>query len=141
MSDHETNQNVPELAKLFEIFGAAECSWLSTVRPDNRAHLVPVWHVFFNENIYIVISSKSVKYRNIQSNNYVSLALPDPTNVLIIEGIATPALDMRKSLRPLFLSKYDWDIANTSQYDFIIEISPVKVLSWGSHGVGRWRLA
>ncbi len=139
--NYQDYRNVPELVKLFSIFGDADCSWLASVRPDNRAHLTPVWHVFFEGRFYIVISSRSVKSQNIRKHGYVSLALPDPNNVLIVEGVAAPALDMQASLRPLFLSKYDWDIAQSQEYDLIIEITPVKVLAWGEHGEGRWRLA
>lgn len=128
----------PSLARLFELFGAAECCWFASTRPDGRAHLAPIWHVVHADRIYVVTQARAVRVANIRRQPHVSLALPDPMNALIVEGNARPAPEQRDNLRPLFQAKYNWDIATDADYDEILEITPQKVMAWGSHGEGRW---
>ncbi|MCP4369954.1 MAG: hypothetical protein GY797_17840, partial [Deltaproteobacteria bacterium] len=75
---------------------------------------------------------------SILENPNVVIAHPDPINPVIIEGWATPAAVMESQLQPLFKAKYDWDISTDSQYDTVIEITPIKLMAWGKHGEGRW---
>ncbi len=60
--------------------------WFSSVRPDGRPHLAPVWFVWHAGKIYIGTDPKSVKSANISGNAQVSLALEDGTHPLICEG-------------------------------------------------------
>jgi hypothetical protein len=130
----------PVLAKLFDKFAQAEACWFSSVRADGRAHLAPIWHVWHEGRIYVVTPTTSVRARNIIRNEAVSLSLPDPMNVLIIEGRARPAPEQREAIQPLFLSKYGWDIRGETAYGTVIEVTPRKVIAWGSDGDGRWQL-
>ena len=130
----------PALARLFELFGAADCCWFASTRPDGRAHLAPIWHVVHAGRVYAVTQSSAVRAANISQQPHVSLALPDPMNVLVIEGVARPAPERREELRPLFQAKFNWDIATDADYDTVIEVTPRKVMAWGSHGEGKWIL-
>ena len=126
------------LKALVRRFAEAECSWLSSTRPDGRAHSAPVWHVWHQGRVYVMTTSEAVKTANIAQHLGVVIAHPDPHHPVIIEGWATFAPATRTQLRPLFKTKYDWDIAYSSAYDTIIEITPTKLLAWGKHGEGRW---
>lgn len=126
------------LARLFDQFGAADCCWFASTRPDGRAHLAPIWHVVHAGRVYVVTQAGSVRATNISQQPYVSLALPDPMNVLVVEGVARLAPELRAALRPLFQAKFNWDIATDADYDTVIEVTPRKVMAWGSHGEGRW---
>ena len=128
----------PALTRLFELFGAADCCWFASTRPDGRAHLAPIWHVVHAGRIYVVTQAGSVRAMNISHQPYVSLALPDPLNVLVVDGVARPAPELCAALRPLFLAKFNWDIITDADYDTVIEVTPRKVMAWGSHGEGRW---
>lgn len=128
----------PVLRGLVKRFADEPCSWLSTVRPDGRAHSAPIWHVWYQGRAYVVTSAQSVKAVNVAENPSVVLTHPDPANALIIEGWATAANHMRTILHPLFWAKYDWDIRNDAGYDCMLEITPTKLLAWGSSGEGRW---
>jgi gamma-glutamylcyclotransferase (GGCT)/AIG2-like uncharacterized protein YtfP len=119
-------------------FARAECSWFSSVRPDGRAHSAPVWHVWYRGRAYVVTPGGSVKAANISRNPGVVIAHQDPLNPVIIEGWGTLAKGMRSRLQPLFKEKYDWDLSTDDEYDTIIEITPLKLLTWGEHGQGRW---
>src|SRR3954454_19248732 len=92
----------PVSARLIEKFTNAEACWFSSTRPDGRAHLAPIWHVWHAGCIYEVTQSTSVRARNIAHQPAVSLSLPDPMNVLIVEGTARLAPEQREALGPLF---------------------------------------
>lgn len=127
------------LSALLEKFAQADCCWFSSVRPDGRAHLAPIWHVWHQGRAYVVTPSKSVRARNVACNHSVSLSLADPMNVFIIEGFAAPANEMEAALQPLFKAKYDWDISTDADYDLILAVTPAKLMAWGDHGEGRWQ--
>jgi hypothetical protein len=128
------------LAALLEKFAAADCCWFASVRPDGRVHLAPIWHVWQDGAAYVVTHAGAVRTQNLRQNPSVSLSLPDPVNVLVIEGVARFAPEMEGALAPLFQQKYNWDITTDAGYNTVIGIDPVKVMAWGSHGEGRWRL-
>jgi gamma-glutamylcyclotransferase (GGCT)/AIG2-like uncharacterized protein YtfP len=128
----------PVLRSLVTRFAAEACSWFSSVRPDGRAHSAPIWHVWYQGRAYVVTPARSVKVLNIAENPSIVLTHPDPLNPIIIEGWATAANHLRAVLVPLFLAKYQWDISNPDAYDTVIEITPTKVLAWGTYGEGRW---
>ncbi len=119
-------------------FAEVECSWLSTVRPDGRAHSAPLWHVWYRGRVYVVTLSSAVKTANILENPGVVITHPDPVEPIIIEGWAILARGMGSRLQHLFQAKYDWDIDRSQDYDTIIEITPVNLLAWGKSGQGRW---
>lgn len=131
--------NSPLLVSLLEKFAAADCCWFASTRPDGRAHLAPIWHVWHAGAAYVVTKAGAVRTENIRHNPAVSLSLPDPMNVFVIEGVARVAPEMEDALAPLFQAKYDWNIRTDSDYDTIIAVNPVKALAWGSHGEGRWQ--
>lgn len=128
----------PVLRALVQRFAAESCSWLSSVRPDGRAHSAPIWHVWHQGRAYVVTPSTSVKAANIGENPNVVLTHPDPMNPIIIDGWARSTPTMREQLRPLFLEKYAWDIGNAANYDTVLEITPARLLAWGKYGEGKW---
>lgn len=128
----------PTLQALVQRFAESQCSWLSTVRPDGRAHSAPIWHVWYRGRAYVVTLSSAVKTANILKNPSVVITHPDPVDPIIIEGWATPAGAMEQQLQPLFNAKYNWDISTDSDYDTIIEITPTKLMAWGEYGQERW---
>ena len=130
-----------DLPSIIQRFATADCSWLSTVRPDGRPHSAPVWHIWTDSRVYIVTKSTAIKVTNIRHCARVVLTHPDPHQAIIIEGQAQIVQGKTKLLRPLFKAKYDWDIATDEEYDTIIEIIPLKLLAWGEEGAGhrkRW---
>jgi PPOX class probable F420-dependent enzyme len=48
--------------------------WLSTVRPDGRPHLVPVWFLWDGQTI-LIFSKPDQKIRNLRQNPAVMLGL------------------------------------------------------------------
>jgi len=105
--------------------------WLATVRPDGRPHLTPVWFAWYEEKFYACIQAKSVKTDNIEQNPQVALSLEDGSHPIICEGMATfVAEPWSEAVAAIFRHKYDWDIFTDGEYDRLLEIAPVKWLSW-----------
>lgn len=103
--------------------------WFSSVRPDGRPHLTPVWFVWHAEKFYVGIDPQSVKSRNIRHNPRVALALEDGTNPVICEGIARLVeLPLSEPLLRAFFEKYEWDLLKEEQYNQVVEITPQKWL-------------
>ena len=105
--------------------------WMATVRPDGRPHLVPVWFVWAEPQLYVCIAPGSVKGRNLEKNQKVCLALEDGVHPVICEGEARivqkpwPA-----AVIELFQRKYEWNISTDTQYTQLVEIVPRKWLKW-----------
>ena len=129
------------LDALLETFAAAPAIWYGSVRPNGRAHLAPIWHVWDGRAAYVVTQANAVRIRNLAHNDSVSLALPDPMNPFILEGRAAEAPEALDAIQPLFQSKYDWNLHTDVEYGCIIRIAPTKAMAGGSHGEGRWRYA
>lgn len=132
--------NSNTLTSLIQRFADAECSWLSTVRPNGRSHSSPIWHVWYEGRVYVVTKETAVKARNITLNPSVVITHPDPKDVVIIEGMARFAPEKRAALRPLLLQKYKWDISDPDEanYNTVVEITPTRLIAWGAYGEGRW---
>lgn len=127
------------LASLLDKFAAADAVWYASTRADGRAHLAPVWSIWHAGSAWIVTQANSVRAQNLAHGAGVSLALPDPMNALILEGVAYAAPSALESIRPVFQAKYNWDIAADTDYSLIVQITPTKLMAWGDHGEGRWR--
>jgi PPOX class probable F420-dependent enzyme len=84
--------------------------WLSTVRPDGRPHLVPVWFLWDGVAILIFGKPASQKVRNLRHSPQVVLALDtadEGEDVVLFEGRAE-LLDDRTVLPtlPAYAEKY-----------------------------------
>jgi general stress protein 26 len=130
----------PVLAQIVEKFAQAEACWFSSTRPDGRAHLAPIWHVWHAGCAYVVTQASAVRVRNIAHHAGVSLSLPDTKDVVIIEGDARLAPEQQDALNPLFKEKYNWEFASDTSYNVIIEVKPRKIIAWATDGTsqGRW---
>ena len=103
------------------------------MRFDGRPHLVPLWFIWLDGKIYFATGSDSQKFVNMYHNQAVSLSLPDPSNVVIIEGEAHVAdrgtVDI---LADYFYHKYEWDFRYDDSTTWrLIEVTPFKILVWG----------
>jgi F420H(2)-dependent biliverdin reductase len=103
--------------------------WFSSVRPNGRPHLTPVWFVWHAENFYCGIDPHSVKSRNIHHNPHVVLALEDGTHPVICEGtVRVVAPPYSEDLLAAFFKKYEWNLLKEEQFNQVVEITPVRWL-------------
>jgi PPOX class probable F420-dependent enzyme len=123
-----TGSPPPDAQKRLE---AEQNIWLSSVRPNGRPHLVPVWFVWRGGRLYLCIEPDSVKARSIRWNPRVALALEDGSNALICEGKAAPLpAPWPEAVVAAFQQKYSWEISTETQYTQLIEVTPAKWLTW-----------
>jgi PPOX class probable F420-dependent enzyme len=81
----------PENAHIEERLRNDPIIWLSSVRPDGRPHIVPVWFLWDGKSILIFSQPHSQKVRNLRHNPNVMLALDDTRSgedVVLFEGKA-----------------------------------------------------
>lgn len=126
-------QNVARWRTIEARLGREANIWLATVRADGRPHLAPLWYVWLEGQIYVATGTDTQKYANLRGNQSVALALPDASNVIIIEGTAQAA-DAKTvdKLAEHFYNKYEWDFRYDEDADWrLVEITPEKILAWG----------
>jgi len=104
--------------------------WLSSVRPDGRPHLVPVWFWWDGATILIFSKPAAQKVRNLRHTPQVMLALDsadEGEDVVLLEGRAELlGDDAPRSTLPEYAQKYaalmarigmaaDWHAAEYNQ--------------------------
>jgi PPOX class probable F420-dependent enzyme len=116
--------------------------WLSTVRPDGRPHLVPVWFLWDGATFLIFSQPKDLKLRNLRQNPNVVLALEtraQGNEVVLIEGQAAVLENSAlKTTMPEYSDKYaalmksmDWTAEwMASRYSEVVRVTPTKFISW-----------
>ena len=115
--------------------------WLSSVRPDGRPHLVPVWFLWDGKKILIFSQPNTQKIRNLRQNTNVILALDDTKDgedVVMLEGKAEflndPAVN---PTLPAYAAKYNSELksmgytaeAMAAEYAQAIRITPTRFLN------------
>jgi PPOX class probable F420-dependent enzyme len=118
--------------------------WLSTVCPDGRPHLVPIWFSWDGETVLIASKPHAKKIANLRANPSVMLALGEPDDdfdVGMVQGTAelvdAPAAEI---LPAAHLAKYRAQMAAIGltpeeflrTYSQVIRIRPTRFLPW--HG-------
>ncbi len=129
-----------DLTSVIEQIRSAEFSWFASCTSDGRAHSVPMWHVEHGNRIYLATPTSSVKVRNIKTNPGVVVTLPDPMDVVIVDGWATQAPDSLATVAPIFEKKYGWDPSPDAQA--LIEVTPLVIRAWSgdARAPKRWSL-
>lgn len=134
--------NKPKDAHVDERLRKEPIIWLSTVRPDGRPHLVPVWFLWDGESILIFSQPGNQKMRNLEQNKNVMLALEaaeQGEDVVMIEGKAALLEKSNETMNlPDFAEKYTALIKamNTNaeelakSYSEGIRITPTRFISW-----------
>lgn len=92
--------------------GEERAVWFATVRPDGSPHVTPVWSVLDRGIWWIATAQRNVKVANLEHQDQVSLALPDPDRPLVAQGRARIRWsDFPSAVTDAFAAKYDgWDI-------------------------------
>jgi len=120
--------------------------WLSSVQPDGRPHLVPVWFHWDGEQIVAFSKPHARKVGNLRDQPYVMLAVGTPGpdfEVELIEATAelpsSPSADIlpagfgakyRELLRRAGLTVQRF----TEVYSQPIVLRPTRYLGYGGHG-------
>ncbi|MGZ8515686.1 MAG: pyridoxamine 5'-phosphate oxidase family protein [Candidatus Limnocylindrales bacterium] len=118
--------------------------WLSSVRPDGRPHLVPIWFSWDGREILIASKPNAQKIRNLRANPGVMLALGETEedfDVGLLEGRAELLDAPSAAILPAsHCTKYERQMAAIglskdeflATYSQVIRIVPTRFLPW--HG-------
>lgn len=118
--------------------------WLSSVRPDGRPHVVPIWFSWDGREILIASKPDAQKIRNLRANPKVMLALgeaEDDFDVGLLEGRAALLDEPAATVLPgSHIAKYRSQMAAIglsrdeflATYSLVIRIVPTRFLPW--HG-------
>ncbi len=107
--------------------------WLATNRKDHSPHLIPIWFIWLEDEVWIATGRGTQKHLNIQRDPLVTLVLEDGVKPVILEGTAAEKDDkaQRDKLAPHFEKKYEWDFRTDDDENWmLIAIAPTKILSW-----------
>jgi PPOX class probable F420-dependent enzyme len=100
----------PKGAHIDQRLHAEPIIWLSTVRPDGRPHLVPVWFWWDGATILIFSKPSAQKVRNLRHSPHVMLALDtadEGEDVVLLAGRAELlGQDAPRSTLPQYADKY-----------------------------------
>jgi nitroimidazol reductase NimA-like FMN-containing flavoprotein (pyridoxamine 5'-phosphate oxidase superfamily) len=77
--------------------------WLTTVWPDGRPHVMPVWGMWHEDSFWFSSSKPSRKARNLSADPRCMVATEDAANPVVIEGIAQKLTDPDDLARMLAL--------------------------------------
>jgi hypothetical protein len=63
--------------------------WVTSVWPEGRPHVMPVWGVWLDGELWFSSSPAARKVRNLTTNPNVAVATDDALNPVIVHGTAT----------------------------------------------------
>ena len=92
----------------------ASCNyWLATTWPDGRPHVMPVWAVWEEGELWFSTGLRSRKARNLAADPRCVVTTEDAANPVVVEGVATFTRDAAAIERFLGLlnAKYETNYA------------------------------
>jgi nitroimidazol reductase NimA-like FMN-containing flavoprotein (pyridoxamine 5'-phosphate oxidase superfamily) len=124
----------------------AEAYWLATTGRDGAPHVVPVWGVMVDGDLYLETgAAQTAKVRHLASNPHVAVHLDGVNDALIVRGRAVdcrPDAALGRALATAFHAKYngyepaptDWDGGGLHR------VVPRVMLAWRDMPTAtRWR--
>ena len=118
--------------------GAARSVWLSTTTPGGAPHAAPVWVAVAGGVAHVFTYRSARKARNAAADPRVLLHLPDPEDVLIVEGrlrdLGHP--DAVPDVVSAFAGKYTdpedraYLPGVDATVDVVFALEPARALSW-----------
>jgi hypothetical protein len=134
-------------AKIRDSLAAAETTWLATVRPDGRPHVVPVGALWLDGAYYVTTGQGTVKGNNLAHNPHCVITLSSRGFDLVFEGAAAKVSDVAKLQRiarayadqgwPAYVhdgvldAPYSAPTTGPAPYD-VYEVTPSMVLAFGT---------
>jgi general stress protein 26 len=127
----ETKENLVSWDFVSEQMSQSRHYWISTVFPDSRPHVVPVWGIWLENRLHFEGSMETAGGKNVLNNPHIAVHLPSAEKVVLIEGTAHIIQDdeiddaMWNLLDSTFQSKYQVDKGSPYIY-----LKPKRVLAW-----------
>ena len=126
------------MTKEAELVGKPLLSQVGTVNRDGSPHVTPTWFVYEDGKFTITTAEKTVKVRNIERDNRVTLLIDDGYKYVMVKGKAriNGERDVEKESEKLALRYLGVEAARKMLPDIlkvkhvIVEMAPEKVLSY-----------
>ena len=134
-------------AEIRDSLAEAGTTWLATVRPDGRPHVVPVGALWVDGAYYITTGQGTVKGNNLAHNPHCVIALVSRGFDLVFEGEAAEVSDVEKLERiarayadqgwPAYVhdgvldAPYSAATTGPAPYD-VYEVTPSVVFAFGT---------
>ncbi|WP_158441157.1 pyridoxamine 5'-phosphate oxidase family protein [Kribbella steppae] len=111
--------------------------WLATNRVSGSPHLVPVDGLWVDDLLYYGGSPETVHVRAVQANPNVTIHLPDPWKVVVVEGevrVSTSSPELAQRLADLANEKYaEYGMQHdASAYAEPTVVHPRRVIAWSA---------
>jgi hypothetical protein len=124
----------------------AEAYWLATVTPSGRPHVVPIWGVVVEDELFLETGAPgTIKNRNLALNPEVVVHLDGVNDAVILRGVARavrPERAVGEAIAAAFRGKYEgYDPAPDSwAKGGLVRVEPRTVLAWQAMPTAtRWR--
>ncbi|ABG04150.1 pyridoxamine 5'-phosphate oxidase-related, FMN-binding protein [Rubrobacter xylanophilus DSM 9941] len=130
----------PEERRGFLLAGTRTAK-LSTVRPDGRPHVAPVWFLLDGEAVVFTTHESTVKARNMRRNPRVSLCVDDerpPYSFVLVEGTARLSagdpelLDWTTRIGGRYMGQEraeEYGRRNAAPGELLVRVEPVRVVA------------
>jgi hypothetical protein len=114
-------------------------------RTAGHPHPRPVWGVWQENQLHLSIGGPTIA-RAVAVDPRVTVHLGSGTDVVIVEGLITPANSTAPALLDAYNRKYEWDYLVAKYGDFT-RVLPSTVIAWRTSGwagrdgfdkTGRW---
>ena len=132
--------------RVVERIRTAEAYWLATVTPGGRPHVVPIWGVFLDDELYLETGAPdTIKNRNLAANPEVAVHLDGINDAVIVRGVARevhPERPLGEALASSFTAKYEgYNPAPDSwAKGGLVRVEPRTLLAWQAMPTAtRWR--
>ncbi|MFG3125091.1 pyridoxamine 5'-phosphate oxidase family protein [Streptomyces sp. NPDC048201] len=115
-----------------ERLGAERDMWVSTAHPEHGPHQVPLWFRWDGQAVWMCTGAGSATVRNLREEPRVRMALPDTSDVVLLEGEAEchPAPEVPREAADAFAGKFGWD-PRTEQAPYVyLRVVPRTVRAW-----------
>ena len=132
-SEYGTPSRVLEWDDVYARLTAAKQYWLATVRPDGRPHVVPTDGVWLDGRWYFGGAPTTVKQRNLEADQRVTVHLDDPVRAVIVEGacvLERPTEQQADALMAASREKYGYAPPEGAYLSGVWALQPRKVLAW-----------
>src|SRR5687768_5607271 len=86
--------------------------WVTTIRPDGRPHVMPVWGIWLNDAFYFSSGRQSRKARNLATNPHCVICPEGADEAVIVEGVAAEVTDAAElsQFADVYSAKYQLEV-------------------------------
>lgn len=106
--------------------------WVSTAHPEHGPHQVPLWFMWDGRALWMCTGATSATARNVREDPRVRLALPDTSDVVLLQGDVEcfPDHEVPGDAAQSFVDKFGWDPRGDDGPFLYIRLVPKTVRAW-----------